>query len=131
MVSAHFSNGPMIGEPFGAVYLHQRSEGHCSQVAKLTASDGEQWDDFGNSPAVEGDTVAVGVETCCINPGLDSAYVFSVGAAARSHGVNCPGGGGFVPELGLEGCRTGGSRVTLTLTDGLGDSLAMLFLGLE
>ena len=56
----------------GAAYvLAKDSSGAWSQVAKLTASDGEAGDIFGWSVAVDGDTVVVGARYD------DSAYVFT------------------------------------------------------
>ena len=44
----------------GAVYVFSRVEGVWTQAAKLTAFDGEAYDNFGISVAVDGDTVVVG-----------------------------------------------------------------------
>ena len=48
------------------------------QKAKLTASDGEEWDWFGTSVAISGDTVVVGADDDVIGTNTDqgSAYVF-------------------------------------------------------
>ncbi len=65
------------GVDSGAVYVFSRVEGVWTQAAKLTAFDGEAYDNFGISVAVDGDTVVVGA------PGNDgdgadsgSVYVF-------------------------------------------------------
>ena len=66
------------GVDSGAVYVFSRVEGVWTQAAKLTALDGEAYDNFGISVAVDGDTVVVGA------PGNDgagadsgAAYVFT------------------------------------------------------
>ena len=66
------------GVDSGAVYVFSRVEGVWTQAAKLTAFDGEAYDNFGISVAVDGDTVVVGA------PGNDGAgadsgsvYVFT------------------------------------------------------
>ena len=55
------------GADSGAVYVFSRVEGVWTQAAKLTAFDGEAYDNFGISVAVDGDTVVVGA------PGNDGA----------------------------------------------------------
>ena len=48
------------GADSGSVYVFTKTDGVWSQAAKLTASDGEAFDYFGQSVAVSGDTVLVG-----------------------------------------------------------------------
>lgn len=68
------------GECSGAAYLFQRDAGgpgNWGQVAKLTASDGAEYDNFGTSVTISGDTVVVGApddDDSGIYSG--SAYVF-------------------------------------------------------
>ena len=66
------------GQDSGAAYIFTRSAGVWSQAAKLTASDGEAYDNFGISVAVDGDTVVIGASGDDGN-GADSgsAYVFT------------------------------------------------------
>ena len=75
VIGAYQDNGK--GADSGAVYVFSRVEGVWTQAAKLTAFDGEAYDNFGISVAVDGDTVVVGA------PGNDgdgadsgSVYVF-------------------------------------------------------
>ena len=65
------------GQDSGAAYVFTRSDGVWSQAGKLTASDGEAYDNFGISVAVDGDTVVIGASGDNDN-GADSgsAYVF-------------------------------------------------------
>ena len=73
VVGAHGDNGA-----HGAAYVYMRQSGAWSQVAKLTASDGEAGDFFGFSVAVDGDTVVVGAIGDDDNgDGSGSAYVFT------------------------------------------------------
>ena len=44
----------------GAVYVFRRSGGNWSQVAKLTAADGQAGDGFGNALALSGSSALVG-----------------------------------------------------------------------
>lgn len=68
----------------GAAYIFQRNQGGAvpwSQVAKLTASDGVYPDGFGQSVAIDGDTVVVGAYNDDPPPvvttsGKGAAYVF-------------------------------------------------------
>ena len=64
------------GDYAGSAYVFVRSEGAWTQQAKLTASDAAEYDHFGSSVSVSGDTVVTGA---C---GGESAYVF-----VRSGGV--------------------------------------------
>jgi hypothetical protein len=47
-----------------------------------------------------------------------------------TYGAGCVGSGGFVPSLSGSGCPAGGFDVTLTISQGLGGSTALLFFGL-
>jgi hypothetical protein len=49
-----------LGDLSGSAYMFSRDEGQWAQVQKLTASDGEFFDQFGASVGVSGDTVIVG-----------------------------------------------------------------------
>ena len=66
------------GHNAGSAYVFVRSGTTWSQQAKLTASDGADYDAFGFSVSVDGDTVAVGAvtghSTASVNAG--AAYVF-------------------------------------------------------
>ena len=65
------------GADSGAAYVFTRVEGVWTQAAKLTAFDGEAYDNFGISVAVDGDTVVVGApgnDGAGADPG--SVYVF-------------------------------------------------------
>lgn len=75
----------VIGAPYdddyapeaGCAYVFERESGCWTQVAKLWASDAEQFAAFGSSVAIRGDTIAIGAPTGGADssrPG--SAYVF-------------------------------------------------------
>ena len=59
----------------GSVYVYVRSNGVWIEQAKLTASDGEAGDYFGNSVALDGDTAIIGSYNS--NASSGSAYVFT------------------------------------------------------
>ena len=66
-------NGPASG----AVYIFERQDGTWTEVVKLTASDGESNDQFGNDVSISGDYAIVGAfkdEDNGFNSG--SAYIF-------------------------------------------------------
>ena len=86
------------GADSGAAYVFTRVEGVWTQAAKLTASDGAAYDNFGISVAVDGDTVVVGA------PGDD-------GAGADSGSVYV-----FVKPTG--GWATSTETAKLTASDG-------------
>jgi len=58
----------------GSAYVFVGSGSSWTQHAKLRASDGAAWDEFGRSVAISGDTVVVGVPYA--NQHTGSAYVF-------------------------------------------------------
>ena len=70
----------------GAAYIFSRDQGgpeNWGQVKKLTASDGAEDDEFGQSVSISGDIAIVGVHYDDTDNGVDtgSAYIFS-----RNHG---------------------------------------------
>ena len=66
------------GNNSGSAYVYIRQSGTWNQAAKLTASDGANNDHFGNSVAVDGDTIVVGAYGDDDNgSGSGSAYVFT------------------------------------------------------
>ncbi len=66
----------------GAVYVFTRSGATWSQQQKLTASDGEEFDNFGDAVALEGDTLLIGSSIHVIRPG--AVYVFTRSGATWS-----------------------------------------------
>jgi len=62
----------------GSVYVFQRQGGSWVEIQKLTASDGETFDTFGNAVTVSGSTVVVGASLDSIggNSFQGAAYVF-------------------------------------------------------
>ena len=62
----------------GAVYVFSTSDGGVTydQVAKLTAADGAADDEFGDSVAIDGDTVVVGANQYSKSGSTGVAYVF-------------------------------------------------------
>jgi uncharacterized lipoprotein NlpE involved in copper resistance len=64
----------------GAVYVFSEADGTWSQVAKLTAADGVQFDSFGWSVALDGSTALIGADNATIgnNSNQGAAYIFSL-----------------------------------------------------
>ena len=76
---AIFGSTLVVGAPghasTGAAYVFAQSNGHWTQKAELTASDGDPGDSFGASVAINGDTAVVGApRRSAIDIG--AAYVF-------------------------------------------------------
>jgi hypothetical protein len=81
VVGAYLEDG-LTGTDLGAVYVFGRNQGGpdvWGQVAKLTASDAENGDEFGNSVAISGDNVVVGAlyEDGVAGTNYGAAYVFN------------------------------------------------------
>ena len=70
----------------GAAYVFDESGGSWSQTAELTAGDGGQFDNFGWSVALDGDTAVIGADDATVggNSGQGAAYVFSNSGGAWS-----------------------------------------------
>ena len=62
----------------GAVYIFTRTESSWNQQAKLTASDAQDHDHFGNTVAIHGDTVVVGARF--EDPNLGSGPITDAGS---------------------------------------------------
>ena len=64
----------------GSAYVFVRDKDGWTQVAKLTADDGAEYDNFGSSVAISGDTVVIGAhndDESIHAPNVGSAYVFT------------------------------------------------------
>ena len=67
------------GSSSGSVYVFSNAGGTWMQTAKLTADDGERFDNFGYSVAIDGNTIVVGANGDDDNgSGSGSVYVFEV-----------------------------------------------------
>jgi len=51
--------------------------------------------------------------------------------AIEAYGHGCPGSGGFVPELAMDGCPTAGGSISLAIEGGVGGGLTLVLVGLE
>lgn len=58
------------------------------------------------------------------------AYRSTCAGYTVAYGQGCAGSSGFVPGLSLSGCPEPGGAVTLSIRDGLGGTLSLLFFGL-
>ena len=70
------------GQASGSAYVYVRSNGGWSEQQKLTASDGAEYDYFGRSVSIDGDTTVIGAPDDVAVPTSGSAYVY-----VRSNGV--------------------------------------------
>ena len=109
----------------GAAYvLAKDSSGAWSQVAKLTASDGEAGDIFGWSVAVDGDTVVVGARYD------DSAYVFtkpSTGWATATETAKLTASDGVVGDWFGQSVAVDGDTVVVGASEDDGSGSAYVF----
>ena len=85
------------GLTVGSAYVFLRSGTSWSEQAKLTASDGKAFEQFGNSVALSGDTAVVGAyqDSHEGGGGAGSAYVFLRSGVLPSHCNCCNGGNGL------------------------------------
>jgi hypothetical protein len=95
----------VVGDPFatvgghvaqGAVYVFGNVGGVWVQQAKLTASDGAAYSDFGYSVAISGSTVVVGAPTAYVNghfkQGAVYVYAGTAGAWTQQAKLTAPDG---------------------------------------
>jgi FG-GAP repeat len=66
------------GSSTGAAYVFEKDGSGWSQVAALRAADGVEFDEFGNSVSISGDTIIVGADSVDGSPvnNIGAAYVF-------------------------------------------------------
>ncbi len=97
--------GPGATPQSGAAYVFAADEGAWKQVAKLSADDGQDFDRFGSSVAVDGETVAVGANS---HSPTGATYVYErrhggwqqVAALAASDGIPA---GDFGTSVAVQG----------------------------
>ena len=100
-----------LGQSAGAVYVHREVGGAFTQVAKLLASDGAAFDEFGFSLDISGDTIVVGSRgDDDLGPGSGSVYVFrEVGGAftqvAKLTASDGASGDEFGSSVAIQGSR--------------------------
>jgi hypothetical protein len=81
-------HGPSLGQAGSAYVFWRDPQGLWTQVGKLTASDGQAGDEFGNSVAISGNLALIGAWHDDDNgPDSGSAYVFAVGPDRDGDGV--------------------------------------------
>ncbi|HEX8558919.1 MAG TPA: Calx-beta domain-containing protein [Pyrinomonadaceae bacterium] len=99
----------------GAAYVFRRTGSAWALQQKLTAADGEKFDQFGLTVAVNGDTVVVGAigdDISATNDNLGSAYVFvRSGASWTQQGKLTADAGGAANSFGTEVAVSGDTAV--------------------
>ncbi len=100
IVGAHHDR-PAGGMWFGSAYVFERSGGVWTEQAKLTASDADDYDRFGVSASIHGDTAIVGGEA-------NAAYIFVRNGGvwteqARLTGSDATFGSGFGQNVSISG----------------------------
>lgn len=116
----------------GSAYVFDATTGQ--QLAKLKPNDGAPAKDFGVALAIEGDRALCGAYgDSAKGPLTGAAYLFDIDAppSLQTYGSGCAGSGGVVPKLAVTGNPTVGGQVQVAITDGVGSSTALLFLGTQ
>ncbi len=100
------------GDSAGAVYVFTRDGGVWTERQKLTASDGASMDFFGNSIAVDGDTMLIAADGGGVLDGPGSVYVFTRSAGIWTEQQKLsPSDGGVNDEFGLSVSVDGSTAV--------------------
>lgn len=111
VVGAHFSDA--VGVNSGAAYVYRVDGDACTEEAKLTAADGEDFDWFGTAVALAGHRLLIGAngnDEAGANCG--AAYLFTL--AQQNEQPSCDAGGDYEVE-----CQDDGTSLML---DGTGSS---------
>ena len=96
----------------GAVYVLTREAGVWTEQQKLTASDGASMDFFGNSIAVDGNTMLIAADGGGVLDGPGSVYVFTRSAGIWTEQQKLsPSDGGVNDEFGLSVSVDGSTAV--------------------
>ncbi len=135
LIGARAFDGP--GAQAGAAYAYVRN-GPAGTGApwllarQLLPGDADTFDEFGHSVVLDGRRALISSRGGQNGAGDASGttYVFETLGAVFPYGAGCPGSGGFVPRLDLDGCPRPGDLARLRIEDGLGGSVALLLIGL-
>jgi len=129
-------NNDEQGSSAGAMVVFERTDGFWEDRMKAFPNDPVLSGQFGFAVSLDGDRVAIGAGGAPgIAPNTGAAYVFSsVPNPHPTYGVGCAGSGNIVPTLDLpltyDGCFNLGDDVEFSISNALGGSFAVLFLGL-
>ena len=121
------------GPQSGAAYIFEKRGGIWAQKTKLRASDAAASEGYGHAVVIRDGLAVVTAKAGSAMAGdaFGSAYAYDRATSVAGYGTGCAGSGGFVPQLGLEGCPELGGEVELTLRDGLGGAPLLLLFGLD
>ena len=116
------------GDISGSAYIYVKPDtgwANATETAKFLASDGIEYDQFGESVALDGDTLIVGSPggaSAVHYPSLGAAYIFQNGFCSKTSGNwGTPSiwVGGAVPSSNDDACISAGDTITL-----IGDAAA-------
>lgn len=129
----------------GATQQFQPAPGYATLYSGADGSVLRHWvgdadgDAFGYAVDAAGDVDGNGFNDLIVGApyndtaGLDAGTATIFGGcpgAIEAYGQGCPGAGGFIPTLALDGCPTPGGSVSLDIDKGAGGSLALVLVGL-
>lgn len=129
----------------GASQVFQAGPGYATLYSGADHSVLRRWvgdahgDAFGYAVDAAGDVDGNGFSDLIVGApyndaaGLDAGTATIFGGcpgAIEAYGQGCPGAGGFIPSLALDGCPTPGGSVSLDIHQGAGGSLALVLVGL-
>lgn len=78
----------------------------------------------------DGDVIVGAIGSAVSGMNAGSAYAFSgTSTSIGFYGTGCPGTGGAIPKLAITGDASPGGTITVAILDGVGGSMAFLFLG--
>ena len=114
------------GEHSGSTYVFTRTGGVWTEQAKLVASDGEAWDAFGWSVALDGDTAIIGAhQDFDNNIRTGSAYVFTrTGGVWTEWAKLLSSDGEYANQFGLSVALDGNTAIIGAASDNDNGSLS-------
>lgn len=111
-----------IGKVFGSVSSIDIDAHFPGQASGTLRFDAVQLVDDPSEGSSTGTTVGADI---------DAVGAIAALTHALKYGAGCPGSGGFVPDLTLEGCAIPVGNVKLSISAGLGGATSVLFFGLS
>ena len=109
-------------EDSGSAYVFTRTDGGWTLQAHLTASDAAEFDHFGNSVAICGDTVVVGAQFANVgdNANQGSVYVFTRNGTAWTEQAHLIASDGAADDLFGNTVAIEGDTISVTVPQEVG-----------